>query len=115
MSTARDRNEAMTRKAQHLRDRAFELLEAAEALEKRPAEPTADGVAIVYFEKTFGKPDVEPYSYAALRITGGEWYTTSTRANSSFANWDALLDFVYQGEDPLNLPAIYLATELEVM
>lgn len=104
-------NEATTRKISHLRDRAFALLDAAEAMEKRPAEPEGGELAVVCFEKSFGKSDGPTYKYAAIR-SGDLWYVTGNRVREGLP-WDGLMDFVVSGEDPTNLPGVYLASELE--
>lgn len=104
---------ATARKINHIRERAFALLDAAEMLENRPAEP-GEGAAVIFFEKTFGKPEGPTFTYAAVRAGDGAWYGTGTRINKGIT-WDALMDFVISGEDPTALPEIFLATELTAL
>jgi hypothetical protein len=62
---------------------------------------------VVWFTKGFGPSGPHRYTYAALKH-GGRWYVTQSGTQQRPMSWDALLEFVGDGE-------MWAATEWEVI
>jgi len=85
------------------------MQEQLDALDSLPAEPQGE-TCIVYFEKTHGRKNGKPLSYAAIKLTDGMWQVTRV-AMAVDLTWSELLDWIRDREP--SMPAIWLCTNLE--
>lgn len=81
-------------------------------LDSIPAEPGRE-ISIVWFEKRFdasGRFGSKAYTYAAIRVGDGKWYTTGPRSPKGYA-WEELWSWIQADEK--NPPEVWAVTELE--
>lgn len=98
-------------------EREIARLEAQrDRLKRRPREPRGRGMAIVWFQKTWGRS--ETMTYGAIRVTGqyrGWWLTGTRQETHGPKTWDQLLDFVEQAEPGTVKMRVGMASKLDLV
>lgn len=57
---------------------------------------------VITFDKVYGTiGSGKTYSYAVLKATDGDWYTTGSANNAGRYNWDTLIEFLVSGPKPV--------------
>lgn len=83
-----------TGRANRLRRTVFQVLDQLQEIAERPDEPE---YRFVTFKKVYrGEPDKSSYVYVACRADNGYWYVSG---NEKRYSWDALLDFIREGDN----------------
>lgn len=86
-----------------------DLLTKLVGLSKYPDEDPCDDGDVIWFEKTY---DESTYTYVAIRVDNGRWFTTSTSTSSKlFNNWGEMCKWMgthvnkiylmYRGDEPI--------------
>lgn len=75
-------------------DRAQQRIDFLASLPEEP-DVDEDGVAVIFFQKTFNGAG-RKYDYCAIRARNGRWNTTGPRSPKDYS-WDQLIRWIYDG------------------
>jgi hypothetical protein len=89
--------ETRSLRAESLRRLALEAMEEVLKLESLPSDNDFEDGDVIWYRRKFNPADDREYTYAAVKIAGVGWVTTSVRGDARYLSWDQLCELFVSG------------------